>query len=128
MADDQWDVNVLLVRERALAVKAMCARHLAMICREDDDGPVGQPERVEFAKEIRDLEVHGPNRVDVDVVEPAPAVFLKGVVTDHVIPDLEELSVRPRPPWRVHRFAQGWGNRQVPSGFVELVIGGDGRV
>src|SRR5215472_1146898 len=48
LADYQRNVNVFFVRERALAVKAMRARHLAMICREDNDGPVGQPERVEL--------------------------------------------------------------------------------
>src|SRR5262245_689927 len=98
MADYQRDVNILFIRERTLTVKAMRARHLAMICREDDDGTVRQPERVEFAEDVRDLEVHGPNRVDVKVVEPAPAFFLKGDVPEHVIPDLEEFSVRPWPP------------------------------
>src|SRR5262245_64899273 len=106
MADYQRDVNVLFVRERALAVKAMRARHLAMISCEDDDGPVGQPERVEFAEDVRDLEVHGSNRVDVEVVEPAPAFFLQRDVPEHVIPDLKEFSVRPRPPGRVNRFAE----------------------
>jgi hypothetical protein len=44
-------------------------------------------------------------------------------VTEHVIPDFEEFSMRLRPPGRVHRFAQSRGNRQVPRGFVKLVIG-----
>src|SRR5262249_26493643 len=68
------------------------------------------------------LDIHSSDRVDVKVVEPTPAFLLKGNVSEHVIPNLEEFAVRSRPTGGIQGLAKRGGYWLVPRSLVELVI------
>ena len=123
MDDLERQVVGLAIGERPLAAQPVRARHLAMVGGEDDDGRIGQAQRIEFGEQRRHRPVHVADAVDVVVVEPLPAHVLERDVTQDMVPNAIELAVRRRPSRRVERLAKGRGHRHVPAVPVERVFG-----
>src|SRR5262249_62038875 len=92
--DNERDVDRLLVSKRTLPAQAVSPGHFAVVGGEDDNRSLGEAQRIEFGQDTPELDVHGPDRVDVEVIEAPPAGLLERDVAQDAVPHPEVLSVR----------------------------------
>ena len=126
MHDMERQVIGLPVGERALAAQPVGTGHLAVIRGEDDDRVLVELQCFQLGEQRLDRAVHVPDAVEVVVVEALPARFVGLNVTQNMVPDPVELTVRPGATWRVERLPQIVGDGNVPGRLIELVLGRPG--
>ena len=103
----QRQVDVLLVSERALAPQpSVRAGHLPVVRGHDDGGPIHEAEGLELLEQGEDLEIDGPKAVQVEVVEPPPALRLHRHLPEEVVPGPLVLAVCLGAARRVERLAE----------------------
>lgn len=78
--DVQGQVDGFLVGKGAFAAEPMRAAHFPVITGENDDGVVGQAQRVEFVEQKSNLLVHTADAVEIEVREAVPTLGLGGMV------------------------------------------------